>query len=369
MPKRVQVEEVRQAILSRSTCRFSDQVEFLPTGSSCLNLISSGRINGGGFPRARVINLVGDGSSGKTLVALEFMAAVYWDFMRGALAKSDLFPKTKRLFLVYNNAEGVMDFDIGNMYGDQFYEAVEWISYDTVERFGADFFSRVKSAKSGDTIIYVVDSWDAMDSDEDKEKFSKDIDRAIKGKAPETGTYSLGKQKYASKRFFKKVCADVQTTGADMTLIIISQVRDRIGITFGEKKTRVGGAALDFYTHLVIWLREKSKLKMTRLGQERVYGIDVQARVKRSKVWKPFREIGFKIIFDYGIEDVESLMDFYFGPKKSPLIWKNDSYKRPELIELFHTSKIEREDLRKAVQDLWDEVETRIAPTRRKYDD
>lgn len=368
IPTAPSVQEIQNQIYSRSVSQFSERVEFLPMGCSNLHLISSGRIIDGGLPRARISNIVGDGSSGKTLIALEFLAANYYRFKAGGMVQTPLFPATKRLILIYNNVEGVMDFNVEAMYGTDFYNSVIWISNDTVEAFGADFFKRLMDIKPGDTVIYVVDSWDALDSDEDKKKFEDNIKKVVKGQKPdEAGSYELGKQKYASKRFFKKICADVHSVGADLTLLIISQVRKKIGVTFGEKVYRAGGDALNFYTHLVIWLAEKQKLKMTRLKQERVYGIDVKARVKRSKVWKPFREIDLKVIFDYGIDDIQSMMDFYFGPQKAEIEWLGNKYKRDDLIEVFHNNPDHCNMLKQAVQEIWDEVEKRTSTQRRKY--
>lgn len=364
------VDDARNMLVKRSSCNFSKRVEFLPCGSSMLSLISSGRIEGGGFPRGRVINLVGDGSSGKTLVALEFLAAVYYAYINNAISPSQIYKPVKRLIMVYDNVEGVMDFNVENMYGCDFYDAVKWISTPTVEEFGQDFFGeRLAKYQPGDMIIYVVDSWDALDSKEDKDKFEKSIDKISKGQKPdEAGSYELGKQKYASKRFFKKVTADIQSVNADLTLVIVSQVRKKIGVTFGEKHYRAGGDALNFYTHLVIWLAEIEKMPMQRLGQKRIYGIKSRARVKRSKVWKPFRECDFEIIFDYGIDDVESMVDFYFGPKKPSIVWLDETYKRADLIELFHNDKTHLAMLKTAVQEIWDDVESRVTPTRRKYE-
>lgn len=385
VPARVPVkskdaEEIKEKIYARSVASFSKRVEFLPIGCGNLALASSGRINGGGFPRQRVINLVGDGSSGKTLLALEFLAAVFYHYKAGGMTKTELFEATKRLRLVYNNVEGVMDFNIEDMYGSEFYEAIEWIRSSTAEEFGEDIFPRLKKyhhksapngAKKGDSIIYIIDSWDALDSKDDKEKFEKNINKIAAGKklteADQKGSYELGKQRYASKRFFKKLCTDIETGDVDITLVIVSQVRQKIGVTFGETRYRAGGDAMNFYTHLVIWLAEIRKLRMTRLGQDRVYGIDVKARVKRSKVWKPFRECDFKVIFDYGVDDVQSMMDFYFGPKKNPITWLDESYDREDLIELFHNDSDQFEMLKIGTQEIWDDVERRVTPTRRKY--
>jgi hypothetical protein len=318
-------------------------------------------------------------------LALEFLAATYWQwkiknkFME--LAKSN-FKKVKRLILVYNNVEGVMDFDIARMYGQKFEKHVEWVSSDTIEAFGSDFFTRVMKVKPGDMIIYVIDSWDSIDSKEDKDKFEKKIASDAKkidstGNLPaqtaaeakkEKGSYELGKQKYASKRFFKKVCADIQSVNADCTLVIISQVRVKIGVTFGKKKYRAGGDALNFYTHAVVWLREVEKLTKQRLGQRRVYGVDVHAKVERSKVWKPFRECEFRIIFDFGVDDIYSMMRYYFGPKKAVLEWLGDSYDREELYEIFKSDPEQLNMFKQAVQAIWDDVEEAMAPTYQKYE-
>lgn len=374
MVKRVRAEistgniknEVESRINKIQDDKFTKRVEFLPGGNSVLSLISSGRIENGGFPRGRVINIVGDGSSGKTLIALEFMAAVYYAYLSNKL-NSNIYPKTKNLKLIYNNVEVVMDFNVEKMYGAEFYNSIDWRSSDTVEKFGEDFFVELKKHKPGDTVIYVVDSWDALDSDEDRQKFNKKIENIIKGKTnkDESGSFELGKQKYASKRFFKKACSDAE--GIDFTFVVISQVRQKIGVTFGEKRYRAGGDALNFYTHLVIWLAEKEKLKIQRLGQKRIYGISVAARVKRSKVWKPFRDCEFKIIFDYGVDDVKSLMDWYFGNVNSNINWLGEEISRKDLEEIFNEDEEQFNTFKLECQRFWDQVEDSVTPKKQKY--
>lgn len=387
---KAEIDNIREAIDIRSKGEFTSRVEFLNSGCSMLNLAVSGRIKEGGWPRARIINLVGDGSSGKTILALEFLAATYWKYkIEKKFVEKSSFKKTKRLILIYNNVEGVMDFNVEKMYGKGFYDSVTWISSDTIEAFGTDFFTRLMNIKAGDTIIYVIDSWDSIDSKEDKDKFEAKIKKDSKkitstGNLPEQGaaekkaekgSYELGKQRYASKRFFKKVCADIQSVGADCTLVIISQVRVKIGVTFGKKKYRAGGDALNFYTHAVVWLREIEKLSMTRLGQTRVYGVDVEAKVERSKVWKPFRTCQFRIIFDYGVDDIYSMMRYYFGPKKvksnsgGDIEWLGERWKRDNLYELFRTNPEQLDFLKQAVQAIWDDVEEAVAPTYQKYEE
>lgn len=347
---------------------FSKRVEFLHTGCSILHLIFCGKIKGGGIPRARVINIVGDGSSGKTLLALEICARIFYTLHR---IKSKLFPGKRTLHLLYYNKEGVMDFKVEKMYGQKFYDAINWIPVKTVEEFGADFFTKLKNIQKGDTIVAVVDSWDSLDSDADAAKFDKEIDKIVKWKTPKTssgdekeektkGSYELGKQAYASKRFFKKICSDIHQAGADMTLIIISQVRKKIGITFGESQYRAGGDALNFYTHLVVWLAQVQKLSMTRYGQPKVYGTRVKAKVKRSKIWKPYREIEFKILFDHGIDDIGSTFDFVFGPQRENVEWEGEKYKRGDLLDFFRMNPEQYDKLLDEAQTVWDKSEEAV---------
>jgi hypothetical protein len=120
--------------------------------------------------------------------------------------------------------------------------------------------------------------------------------------------------------------------GKDITLGIISQVRQKIGITFGEKHYRAGGDALNFYTHQVCWLAEKEKLTHKVQGHQRAYGIKVRARFKRNKCAMPFRESDFNIIFNYGIEDAESMLEWRYGPEFKTAKWRGKDWSRKELL-------------------------------------
>jgi recombination protein RecA len=149
--------------------------------------------------------------------------------------------------------------------------------------------------------------------------------------------------------------------GKDITLFIISQVRSKIGVTFGEKLYRTGGKALDFYTHQVMWLNEKEKLKKFVKGHDIVNGIRVRARLKRSKVSKPFRECEFTVLFDYGIDNIGSNIDYLFdlGGKKTGnnLIWDKNNFKsRSGLISYIEENNQEY-DLEREVEKKWFEIE------------
>jgi recombination protein RecA len=285
--------------------KFVERVDFLSSGSSTLNCALSGKAKDGGWARARVLNVVGDGSSGKTVCALELC---FWCWKNIKKIKSKIFPKVKKITIVYNNAEGAMDFPIEKMYGEQFECDVEWICDKEIESTCRDYARRMRNLKKGEFLLYVIDSWDAIDSFAAHKRF----DDSIKDDKEQKGSYDTEKQKFASK-FFSKISGTMERNEKDATLLIVSQVRTKIGITFGKKQYRAGGKALDFYTHQVAWIREIEKMSKTKLGEKRVYGIKSMAKVERSKVAKPFREAAFTILYDYGLDDISSCVDYVWG--------------------------------------------------------
>lgn len=287
--------------------KLKTRVEFLGSGCTTLNLALSGKGKDGGWARGRVVNIVGDGSSGKTLLALEL---AFWCFKYMKNVKSKIFPKVKKLIIVYDNCEGVMDFPIEEMYGKEFVDSVQWICSNTIEHMGRHYMRLLKSLKKGWFLLYFIDSWDAIGTKAGHDRFEKSIE---KDKEME-GSYALEKQRYASS-FFEVLSGKMEHNKFDSTLVIISQVRTRIGATFGKKTYRAGGKALDFYTHQVAWIREIEKLRKTKKKSKRVYGIRSEVKVERSKVGKPFRESDFTILYDYGLDDINSMVDFLWGKK------------------------------------------------------
>ena len=321
-----------------------NRVEFLNTGSTLLNLAASGKGRKGGWARGRIVNLVGDGSSGKTLLALEACAQSFYYIKE---KKSRLFPKVKKVSIVYNNREGVMDFPLEQMYGEEFVQGIEWIQSSTCEEFGRDYQRRVNNLKDGDFLLYVIDSLDALDSSAGRKR----VEKSIKTDKDIEGTYGMEKAKYFSSSFFSHLCDTMQ--GKDATLICISQVRDNINAgLFGEKHRRVGGKALDFYTHQVCWLAVREKLKKTVKKQERVFGVRVKARFKRNKTAKPFRDAEFDILFDYGIDNIGSIIKFLNKDEDCISELEKEPEKLASIIE-----KLEED---------WQIIENTVKPKRRE---
>jgi hypothetical protein len=212
---------------------------------------------------------------------------------------------------------------------------------------------------------------DATSTEEAKERF----DKAAKTDKAEEGSYGAGaeKAKYLSDSFFDNICD--RMSGKDVTLMIVSQIREAIGVTYGKKYKRNGGKALNFYTHVVAWLYEQEKMITQFRGEKRPHGVRVLARIERNKVGKPFREAEFQALFDYGVDDISSCLAYLYGPKVDKINWDDLSkkeleeagggYKRADLV-----SKIEREHLQDVLADraeeAWLEIESAIKTDREK---
>lgn len=332
-------------------------LKFIDSGCTLLNLAVSQRMQGG-WARGRVINFVGDGSSGKTLLAVEACANAFYKIQ-----------DVRKKYIVFNNVEGVMDFDIAKMYGQRFAESIIWESTDTCEKLGRDYMRWLQRLKKGDFLLYVADSLDATVSSKAQQRTLKSVKQGV----DEEGSYGTDKAKYFSASLFNNLCGMMQ--GKDATLICVSQVREKIGIMFGEKYYRTGGKALDFYTHQVAWLAEKEKIKKSYKKHERVIGAKIKVNIKRNKVTKPFRQCEFKILFDYGVDDIETNLEFLYGDKKDRDIieWPRASetikFAKKELVEYLETRPKAVEKLKDMVANEWFKIERKTLPNRKaKYE-
>jgi len=327
--------------------RGTPPVDFLSSGSTTLNLALSGKGKDGGWSRARVDNIVGDGSSGKTLLALEL---AFWCYKRVKKVKSRIFPRVKKVSIVYASSEGIIDFPLEAMYGKDFVKSVIWKKNKSIEAMGRDYIKRLNELRKGEFLLYIIDSWDALKSTADNTRFAKSVqdDKDIEG------SFNLEKQKYTSS-FFAYVCSLLERNDKDSTLFIVSQVRTKIGITFGKKTYRAGGKALDFYTHQVAWIREKEKLTKTKLGEKKVFGIKGHVKVERSKVAKPFREADFNILYDYGLDDLGSMVDYLWG--KKAIRFKGKFFKTRERFIRYIEKNNEIEEVKKLIEGKWNKIE------------
>lgn len=259
----------------------AENVEFIPSGCAVLDCVL-----GGGWALGRIANIVGDKSTGKTLLAIEACANF-----------AQQYPKGK---IWYREAEAAFDTSYASRLGLPL-KRVDFGPDDsnsiwsTIEDIFEDLKTQIALCeKTGQPGLYVVDSLDALNS---RAKQSREIGAG----------YNLDKQKVLSEEL-----GDIARAfkAQRMSLLFISQVRDRIGFVVGEKHRRSGGRALDFYASQIVWLSHLKTLTRTLRGVKRATGIRVRVKCKKNKLVPPSRDCDFAIRFGYGIDDLEASLAF-----------------------------------------------------------
>jgi recombination protein RecA len=313
-------------------------IQFIKSGSKLLDLAL-----GGGWAEDRIANVVGDKSTGKTLLCIEASANFAAKYPKGRIR--------------YREAEAAFDKGYAAALG----MPVDRIDFgsgklDTVEDLFEDLTRICAKAKQKELVI--VDSLDALS---DRSEMERDIDE---------GSYGANKAKKMSE-LFRRLTQTMNDKA--VTLIIVSQVRDKIGVTFGAKHTRTGGRALDFYASQVLMLAHLGRIVKTRKGIKRATGVRVLGKLDKNKVSLPFREAEFEINFGYGINDAQACVNWLkatksFKPKEFGLSEEESKAVLPTLLDM--SPGEEREIVRalqKAVHERWYEIEADLMPKRAKY--
>ena len=302
---------------------------YLSTGCTLLDLAVSDRYPGG-VGSGRVVQLIGDNSTAKSVIMHEILGAAQRlggyaleedaeytpDFLR-----SELFG----LSVGHWKDDGVQEAALGKGLADVLGVDDHYCyrNPQTIEEVFDGEIGVAVQALSGvvqdgkkqrgvkpilGPLAIGVDTFTALPSNQEQED---SLDQA---------SYRMERAKKMSAGFRKWLG---QVARNDVTIVAVDHIRDAVGVTFGPKWTTSGGLALQQYSSTRIFLAHAGDVKN---GSDRVIGVKIRAKVVKNKIAPPGREVTFHVLFDYGIDDIRTNLEWLVEQKETCLLTQGGSW-------------------------------------------
>lgn len=310
----------------------------ISTGSTLLDLaISGGRIRGGGLPRGIMMEVFGPSGSGKTVLLSEIAGDV--QRKKGVLTFLDPEARLNKQFAQ------IFDLDTDKMH---------YTTPNTVP----ELFKEIRNVKEDTNLNGIfADSLAALSTNIEMD--NDDGDKMGMRRAKE---FSEG---------FRKAARIIQER--NILLVASNQIRENMDAgPYGVKYKSPGGEAIGFYSSIRLRASNpkkiKKKISIKGVEVERVIGVETQFEVFKNSVWSPYRKAPVVIIFDYGIDDIRSNLQFLKKHKKTSTYCLNGeklSSKMIDAISIIENEGLEKE-LKEEVIDLWEQIEKGFGSVRKK---
>jgi len=310
------IKEIQEKYGDGSIMKLGDarkvDVDVIPTGSISLDIA----LGVGGMPRGRVVEVYGPESSGKTTLALHLVAEV--QAMGGVAAYVDA---EHALDPEYAKKIGVKVQDLLISQPDNGEQALEIV--ETLVR-------------SGGISLVVIDSVAAL------------TPRAeIEG---EMDQQHVGLQARLMSHALRKLTGVVSKTNT--TVLFINQIRQKIGVMFGNPETTTGGLALKFYSSVRVEIRRSAQIQ----SGEKIVGNRVKIKIVKNKVAAPFRVCEFDILYNEGISSEADLINagIQYGIVEKQGSWY--SYKGEKIAQGMEASRKYLKENQKIIKELYDKI-------------